>query len=244
MSKAKRRLKSFYRRIRGEYVGAFTNRYNFERRLPKKGSKLKFLILGHPRTGTGFMSKLFQHNGWDVGHEIIGKDGTANWVYAIKDDRCFEWVLLNRNDLDWEIVIHNVRDPYAAITSVFLTETAKNSPDSPEVAESEAFRKKYLDIPNTGIINKVAASFIGWNKIIADQNPEFTVRVERAFADLKESGFLKKDLKNKKVNARHHAVVSKEEWGKLDKDLLNKLDDFCAKYGYLSLSERLKSDPA
>jgi hypothetical protein len=43
---------------------------------------LPFLITGVPRSGTGYMAKLMQALGYDVGHEIIRPHGISSWLWA------------------------------------------------------------------------------------------------------------------------------------------------------------------
>lgn len=62
-------------------------------------------IIGCPRSGTMFISKLFQEHGIDVGHEKMGKDGIAWWYLAVHRN------LKGR-------IVHQVRHPLAVIGSM------------------------------------------------------------------------------------------------------------------------------
>ena len=84
---------------------------------------MKYLIIGHPRCGTGFMSKLFLKNNLEVGHEKMGANGTSDWQYAIQDSKCFPWTSGVRINYQFDKIIHNVRDPFTAIPSIAFTET-------------------------------------------------------------------------------------------------------------------------
>ena len=69
-------------------------------------------ITGCPRSGTKYLSELFKLNGFDVGHESLGKDGTVNWCLAGN----------SKNPLYGEPcngpLITVVRNPYDCIPSI------------------------------------------------------------------------------------------------------------------------------
>jgi hypothetical protein len=137
------------------------------------------------------------------------------------------------------VLIHNVRDPWTAIPSIYFTESELNADSIPEVLESVNFRKKYVDFPETSILENAIASFLGWNALIAAQQPDYTVRIEQAFDDLKASGLLDKDLPDKRVNARQHQTIESTDWAKVEKSWIEQLDAFCDTYGYPKFSDRL-----
>ena len=196
---------------------------------------MKYLITGHPRCGTCFMSKLFKYNGFDVGHEFMGENGTSNWQYAIPNDKCFPWTVNNRQVYDFDMVIHNVRDPYAAIPSIVFTETPRKGENSWRTV-SEEFRRKYIQFPDTNVIENAVHSYLGWNLIIEKQNPDSAVRIEYAVEDL-DLGF--EDLADKKVNSREHKSLTKADWESIPETLMKQLDEFCIKYKYPILSTRI-----
>ncbi len=199
---------------------------------------MKYLIIGHPRCGTGFMSKLFKHNGLDVGHEVKGKNGTSDWQYAIVKEKCFPWTTGSRDEHKFDMVIHNVRDPFTAIPSIVFTET-------PNVGErswrtvSEQFRRNYVQFPDKNVFDNAAHSYLGWNKIIEDQDiSNKVVRIENAMQDL--NGEFTEALNDKKVNSRKHADMTKSQWLEISPEILTQLELFCIKYNYKSLKDRIK----
>ena len=197
---------------------------------------MKFLILGHPRSGTGFSSHLFKHNGWDVGHEKMGENGTSDWQYVIEDDKCFYWTTGTRKDWKFDYVIHCVRDPWTAISSVLFTETYLHNKNK-FVKESEEFRRKWLDLPGINPIDDVAQSILQWNKLIKDQNPDWTIRIEHPEDHLKIP-YIDKVLE-KKVNTRSHRSLSGDEWKEIQQSTLEELDKYCLFYGYPAVTERI-----
>lgn len=135
----------------------------------------KFLVIGHPRSGTGYMSKLFISIGYDVQHERMGRHGTSCWSFAIENDNWMPWFRSNRDNWDFDWVIHVVRNPVDVINSVYFTE---------EYGGSAMFRSHHLNLPplseNYSVLERVVDSVLGWNELILSQNPDVTVRAETA----------------------------------------------------------------
>jgi len=199
---------------------------------------MKYLIIGHPRCGTGFMSKLFKKNGLDVGHEVMGNNGTSDWQYAILNEKCFPWTTAPRSAFKFETIIHNIRDPFTAIPSIVYTETPNLGEQSWRTV-SEQFRRKYVRFPDTNVFENAAHSYLGWNKIIEDQKiANQTVRIEHVMDDL-EVDDIKESLGNKKVNSRPHGDMTKENWNKIPSNIIDMLEAFCKKHNYESLKERI-----
>ena len=99
-----------------------------------------------------------------------------------------------------------------------------------------------LDVkfPDTNAFENAAHSFLGWNQIIENQNPDLTVRIEHAFEDLKELEVITENLGDKKVNSRQHNDMTKSQWNQIPENIIDMLEDFCTKYKYESLKKRLK----
>lgn len=125
----------------------------------------KVLVLAHPRSGTGYTAACFRAAGWDVGHEKLGHDGIASWMWAVNTP----WVPWGdpRNDTPRpEHMVHLLREPRATVLSVAFTEAA-----------SEPWRRSHIDIGHGDSIERAIQSIHGWNEIIRDQGPEHTVRL-------------------------------------------------------------------
>lgn len=197
---------------------------------------MKYLILGHPRSGTGYMAKLFQLNGLDVGHEIMGKNGQSNWQYAIPNDKCFPWTKGVKSDYNWDIIIHVVRDPFTAISSIAFTETPYSNEKSWKQI-SDQFRNKYLNLPNTNRFDRAVVSYIGWNNLIKIQNPDYLINLETAFNDLQFLNF-NKNRKNP-VNKRSHKQMSKQFWNQVKPKNLKLLNKLSLKWGYDDLIKKI-----
>ena len=70
---------------------------------------MKILITGCGRSGTGYMAKLFQAAGLDVGHEKEGLQGTSDW-HAIG------WPIAKL--MQYDHIIHVWRDPLLCMRSL------------------------------------------------------------------------------------------------------------------------------
>jgi len=43
---------------------------------------IQIILVGHPRFGSGYISKLFRSMGIDIGYYKYGKDGVSSWLLA------------------------------------------------------------------------------------------------------------------------------------------------------------------
>lgn len=134
---------------------------------------LQYLILAHPRCGTGYMSELFRANGIDVGHEVIHTHGTSNWQMAVGAEQYpFPGDCYRRQDVSFDTVIHVLRQPLDAVASIAFTER-----------RSEYFRAQYVNLFGNEF-EKAILSLSGWNKIIRAQLPTLTIALPHAAAAL------------------------------------------------------------
>jgi hypothetical protein len=86
----------------------------------KKG----ILIVGTPRSGTGYVSQMLRNSGIQVGHECLMRDGMSSWLCAVNDPHTVfgpsrDQVFQEFDDVE---VYHQVRFPIQSIAS-FKTET-------------------------------------------------------------------------------------------------------------------------
>ena len=93
--------------------------------------RFKILGIGHPRTGTGYTSALLKSWGLNVGHEVWEEDGIVAWQCLIPQAEARiklggrlpymqENIVLD--ELEFDHVIHSIRDPKTAIPSIVRTE--------------------------------------------------------------------------------------------------------------------------
>ena len=199
----------------------------------KKEKSKKILVVGHPRTGTGYTAKLLQSWGLDVQHEKMGKDGTSDWSLASGDISL--WQDVNFKDYEWDIIIYCIRDPKESIPSILYTED-KN-------LNSSNYRVKYGRFSNAHynpIVNAIR-SLTSWDNLINLLNPDFTYKIEdqekELFDFLKSKGLVSvysNKVVGKKQNTREHKKWEEmlSEFDAFSKDKLVKLDEYCKRYGY------------
>ncbi len=153
-----------------------------------------YLILGHPRSGTGYMAKLFQANGFDVRHETIGEHGTSNWQFAVKaKEYQFPSDEFKRQDIDFKNIFHVIRHPLHAINSIVFTEQ-----------RSEGFRNLYIPLCGNKF-ERAVMSYYGWNMLIQSQMPDKTFTLDNA---QKVLGFANS---TKVYNQRDHECMDEYE---------------------------------
>ncbi|QNF28490.1 hypothetical protein [Metabacillus elymi] len=196
--------------------------------------KRKFLILGHPRSGTGFMVKLFQLFGYDIGHEKMGKDGISSWMFAVEDYQVYCDNTLNRQDFIFDYIIMNIRHPFDIVCSTYYTENIAK--------ESLEYRKKYINFDGLNEVEMAVKSVLEWYKRIELQRPILKVCIdknpeEKLFYFLKR--FENKELIfqnvkiKEKVNARSHPDMDYSFLkANCNKNLMSQLENLCELYEY------------
>lgn len=196
---------------------------------PKK-KKTKILGVGHPRTGTGFTASILKSWGLDVGHEELRKDGIVAWQLAVRQG---PWPYIKEeSQIDYEILIYNVRDPRTSIPSIVFTEDVKKP--------SLNFRlEKGKVLKSYNRVEQAIQSILRWDLLVQQMGPDFTYRIEDQAKDLFD--FLQsKDLSVnwieplEKVNARNHPDFSelKDEMAKVRPSVRGRINEFCLRHGY------------
>ena len=193
----------------------------------KEGKKI--LVLGHPRTGTGYTAKLLQSWGLDVQHEKMGEDGTSDWSLTTRIQSL--WQKVEYSDFMWNNLIYCVRDPRESIPSIAYTEQMTLS-----------FRKSFnRRIGNENLISSAIVSILEWDKMIDSLNPSITYRIEdeseKLFKYLKNTGL---DVKwndsqiGIKCNVRNHPKLDDllKEYDNIPNVFKRGINEFCKKYGY------------
>lgn len=198
---------------------------------PKKETHIKILGLGHPRTGTGFTTKLLKLWGLKVGHEVLKEDGIVAWQLALTKG---PWLFIKdiENTIKHDTLIYNVRNPKTSIPSIVFTENT--------VQASKSYR-----IDKGGVIkseNKVEFainSILAWDRHIQNKRPDIVYRIEdeseKLFNFLKDSGYDVNYIEfNQKVNERAHSNMEdlQEDFENVSPAIKKKINRFCRRYGY------------
>jgi hypothetical protein len=128
---------------------------------------MRVVVLGHPRSGTGYTAHCFRQSGWDVGHESAKPDGIASWMWAVPDDRVPWGDARGKTPLP-ETVLHVMRNPAACVSSVAYTEI-----------RSEPWRSKWIRIPEgCGSVERAIWSLYGWSRLIESNHPTHRAQLE------------------------------------------------------------------
>lgn len=189
------------------------------------------LITGHQRSGTGYMAKLCQAMGLDVGHERVGADGVSSFMFAVNTDRvCFHSAEGNkgRKHYTFDRIIHVVRDPLKVIASTAFT-------DPTQMDKALLWQSGFVTVhTNEGRIRQAIQTYIGWNEIIENQTDE-RIRVEDADIELPIvlGRTVSGEMPPKNTNARAHDDLN---WSRVQlacsNDEFVRLWDMTKRYGY------------
>ena len=193
----------------------------------------KVLGVGHPRTGTGYTSKLLESFGLSIGHERLKDDGIVAWQMTMPLDKFgnkLPWVhpSMDYSKLNFDVIIYNTRNPKNSIPSIVFTETT-----------SLVHRSKFIDFSDAqNDIEKAIISIVGFDKQIKNQYPKhIQYRVEdgqkKVYDFLSEKYELKSDyiLPSSNYNSRKSRIgtINYEIVRPKYQDMINR---FCIEYGY------------
>ena len=208
-----------------------------------------YLILGHPRCGTGYSAELFKSYGLNIGHERMGPDGISCWQYVIKDDlpnfSKKDLDSKNRNQYSFDKMVHTIRDPFTALPSIYHTETPSGA--NPKhwaykfMVQSHNWRKQKLNLSDENTFEFVAQSFLKWNELIENDIPDILLKIESHDNII---SYFENELELKKIKGVDKSYNSRKydnkfKWDKITDSTLLLLDNFCDKYQYKKISERI-----
>jgi hypothetical protein len=207
----------------------------------------KIIIIGHPRCGSGYMAELFSTFGCNVKHEEWGENGISSWLFAVDPQDLKKlkasyapYGPTRPEKVNSKYIIHYVRDPFNAIPSIIGEDSFMDS----YIYRKRILQKKYgINLDEYSAVDKATVSFLLWNKMIEEQAPAITIRVENATEAVKaylvKMGLGAKQVRqfpDKRNNSRPKINV---DWTTLRKDLLFAIDRWCRDYGYPELTPRI-----
>jgi len=223
------------------------------------------LVLGHPRCGTGYMAKLLQSFGLDVGHEKIGKDGVSYWGFAVFDDNWAKtprgpsatysspWSgkkVYVRNDFDFKNVIHAVRNPIDALPSILYQENiVKNSLDFRWKHVTNHFSGKISGDANYTDLEKAILTLIYWNVLIIYQKRDLVVMVESCEDRVRDFLIQKGLIEDKKYcifkdkrynNKSNRDVITQADYAKVRESVMAELNYWSCVIGYGDIEPQIK----
>lgn len=217
---------------------------------PKHIYHRQFLVIGHPRTGTGYAASLLRQLGFDVGHEKDGTDGLSSWMFAADDSQypyAQDSVAASRRTLHWNMLLLIVRDPRTAIPSIMR--------DNIWAPLSYQFRREHI-AEQTGVdldaipsnLERAIMSLVCWSRMALAMKPDFWFRLEHAHEALPHflarrgliENFKLDSLDSSPVNAEKlyqgrkqpKPHVSDKEWCEISPEAVSALRWYCDRFGY------------
>lgn len=203
---------------------------------------MKILGVGHPRTGTGYTSALLKSWGINTGHEKFEEDGIVAWQcliskyeYRVRNVNRMPYMeeFIDLDKLEFEHVIHSIRDPKTAIPSIIKTEGGS--------IEWRALWVPFSD-KNTPIENAILSIVYTDYRIDGFFPNRFTYKIESEKDKLQEylinHGF---DLKNtneepsKNHNKKREYKSDDLDWESVRPRLRTLINQYCTKYGYRTI---------
>lgn len=211
----------------------------------------RLLCIGHPRTGSGYVSALLKAYGIDAGHERMGEDGIVSWMFTVYDWHNPFWLnpyAKSRYTCDFEHVIMHVRDPWTAVPSIMR--------ENAHAALSLDFRARHIRLRyGTDIaaipseFEKAVAGYCLWSRLALENNhPELVLRIEEDEKRLRDylasigfampSGALRlpsKDINSDKAYQGQRPAKPELDamaWLGLDSHWKQALNSLCEQLGY------------
>jgi len=205
-------------------------------------SKAPFLVTGCARSGTTYVTAVLRRSGLKIGHEEWGPQGCVAWQLAADANyTLFNWNF-PKGKLDFDVVIHLVRDPIKVINSMYGRTVSPNN-----LSWEHAWRYIVNCCPeisrNDPVPVKCAKYWYYWN-LKAERKSVMTLRIEDFHERLDEFshmiGFqIDPNIANKvPQDINHHAFPNdfRVTWAYLEKNLepsfFRKLQELAVAYGY------------
>ncbi len=218
-------------------------------------------LIGHPRCGARYVARVLNRLGLDLGHERPGGDGFCGWVHAVHDLN----LPLATTPVPapaFRTTLAYVRDPASAIPSIMLENCLGASFD---FRRFHIARRLGIDIAQRrSALERAVASYLLWMRIVDEERPALTLRIERLLAELSEHAALfveagirldwtQRDAAASVPNDLNEAIdkvavgkpeVTAEDYRRLPADLADPLVEFCERHGYPQPCVHSDGEPA
>ena len=211
----------------------------------------KLLAIGHPRTGSGYLSQLLNSYGLNIDHEKMGDDGIVSWMFSVYDLNnpfSLNMYAVSKYYVSFEHTIMFARDPLTAIPSIMREN--RSSDVSFEFRAKHILKNFQVDIREiNNEFEQAIETYYLWSKLAIEINkPSLFVRVEQDEDVLLE--FLKKNnfdvsiecekKPGKDVNANklykgkavNKPQLQYDDWLQLDDVWKKKVNELCAILNY------------
>ena len=154
---------------------------------------VEILGLGHPRTGTGYTSKVLSDWGLDVGHEAMGKQGIVSWLLVKPKGPYLSWHKGFDRRPTYDHLVYNTRDPKTALASIVYTETPPCDKDGTSWCgtkyyqnydhsnfdyDSTYFRKQFIGLNSDNPVENAIDSICQFHEMILRCRPNVQYRIE------------------------------------------------------------------
>ncbi|MCE5315888.1 MAG: hypothetical protein LLG04_00815 [Parachlamydia sp.] len=188
------------------------------------------LVIGTPRSGTGYIWKVLRTCGIPVGHERDGDEGIVSWLFAVDSDNP-AW---GPKPVEYKFkhIFHQVRHPLKCIATMHLI-------------VDRAWRYICREVPeinyNDPQLVRCAKMWVYWN-LKAEKKAEMTYKVEAiksAFPEMSrrlgvrlDSDQMKRVSTKTHSNEHDYVVTWKDLHEALEPGFYKKLLDQAKRYGY------------
>ncbi len=196
----------------------------------------KYLVVGHPRTGSGYMAAFLNSCGHKVGHEKMRSDGISCWMAAHSakkgspEDFDPYWTKYRRRPTDkFEKVVYHIRNPKDSLPSI----TGENKDTHSYNYRREVIKYHFnIDLNEYKTEDSAVISLYYWDKLIISQCWGFlaVIKVEEAEEHWdKFTDKLPEKFPSKNINTR-----SKKQYDfkNITQEVLKLLKEYCKKYDY------------
>lgn len=202
-------------------------------------NRFKILGIGHPRNGTGYTSALLESWGLNVGHEVWKEDGIVAWQALIPQAEGrvkyggrlpYMTDNIKLDELEFDHVIHSVRDPKTAIPSIIKTEMG-------------SFEWRSLWVPfsnkNSHVENAILSIVYTDQRIEGFFHDRFIYRIEDQKNDLRNylesNGYElmpSAEEPSKNHNKKRDYRKDDIDWDSVRPRFRSMINEYCKKYGY------------
>lgn len=210
----------------------------------------KFLVVGHPRTGTGFAASLMRQLGLDIGHETDGSDGVSSWMMSV-DDPENPWaghpIASSRSRLHWDFCVHPVRKITDAIPSIMRED--QYAPVSKDFRRRHILKLCGVDLAGCkSDFEHAVQSLVCWSRIIHATRPDLHFRIEEdaeILLDFLRTKGIDVSVKpgdlvlspvneNKLYKGKRYPKpdISREDWDALPEQIWQGVVWYCETFGY------------
>jgi len=183
-----------------------------------------FLITGHPRSGTGYISHVLSKLGLDVKHEDWGADGVSSYAHLLSPEK-------------FSTIAHQTRHPL----DVFKSVKTLSKYNSKHYERTCHLVGEDPMIPPEKPLIRIMWTWINWCKE-ADRVSSYRYQIEQLdeiYPDLYEALGIEADYlpesddrNSRKDDPDYIEKITWDDLFKLDKQLAKQVKDLAKKYGY------------